>query len=205
MKIERIMMIRPGKRVPRMAFAQPIGLLYIISVLREKYPGRFQFELVEQAIYNLSTEDVRLRFREFSPDLVAFSAMSVDGNELMELSRMVKEEKPGCLAIVGGPYASSFNDWIASVDIVVQGEGESTFPELLDNLIADEPLDSVKGIAFKKNEQIVRTEPREFIENLDLIPFPAWDLIEFDKYSVELSMNYYCHSTPWAIMFTSRA
>ena len=46
---KRIMMIRPGQRFPRMGFAQPLGLLSLISMLRKHYPDQFEIDLVEMA------------------------------------------------------------------------------------------------------------------------------------------------------------
>jgi anaerobic magnesium-protoporphyrin IX monomethyl ester cyclase len=208
MKIKRIMLIKPGRRYSRMGFGQPLGLLYLISVLRQRYPGKYEIDYVEQALYDLTTEDIRKRFKAFNPDIVGFSAASMEAGETEEIARMVKSEKPECKTIMGGPHASVFYDWAlkdADIDLVVIGEGEETFPELLETLERDEPLDKVKGLAFMREGKLIETEPRPFIEEVDSIPFPAWDLIDFKRYSVQITMNGYCHSTPWAMIFTSRA
>jgi anaerobic magnesium-protoporphyrin IX monomethyl ester cyclase len=210
MKIERVMLIRPGVRFSRPGFAQPLGLLYLISLLRKQFPDKFEIDLVEQALYDLSFDQMRERIRNFDPDLVGFSAMSVEANEMAELARIVKELKPSCPTILGGPHASVFYDYVlkdTNIDYVVIGEGERTFLELLPRLENDEPLDDVKGLAFKRDGDgdMVVTPAREFIENLDSIPLPAWDLVDFQRYSVQISMNAFCHSTPWAIIFTTRA
>ena len=49
------------------------------------------------------------------------------------------------------------------------------------------------------------TAPRSPIADLDSLALPAWDLVDFKEYSKHCSMNAYLHSTPWAIIFTSRA
>jgi anaerobic magnesium-protoporphyrin IX monomethyl ester cyclase len=208
MKIDRIMMIRPGIRYSHSAFAQPLGFLYMISLLREHFPGRFEIDLVEQALYDLSFDQMRERIRNFDPDIVGFSAMSMEAKEMAELAKIVKELKPSCPTILGGPHASVFYDYVlkdTNIDYVVIGEGERTFLELLPRLENDEPLDDVKGIAFKQDGDMVVTPAREFIENLDSIPLPAWDMVDFKRYGRETSMNTFCHSTPWAILFTTRA
>lgn len=123
------------------------------------------------------------------------------------ISNIVKEINPKCITILGGPHASVFYDHAlenAKIDIAVIGEGENTFVELLNKLLQDQPIDDVKGIVFKKNNKIILTPYREPIENLDSIPFPAWDLVDFKKYSSVSSMNAYCAARPWAIIFTSR-
>jgi anaerobic magnesium-protoporphyrin IX monomethyl ester cyclase len=208
MKISRIMLIKPGRRYSRMGFGQPLGLLYLISVLRKRYPGKYEIDYVEQALNDLSTDDLRARFNKFNPDLVGFSAASMEAGEADEICKMIKKEKPECVTVLGGPHASVFYDWAlkdAAIDYVVIGEGEDTFPDLLETLERDGAMEKVKGIAFMRQGELVMTESRPYIEDLDSIPFPAWDLIDWKKYSVQITMNGYCHSTPWAMIFTTRA
>ena len=207
MEIQKIMLIKPGTRFPKRLFSQPLGLLYLVSVLRQQFPGQFKIELVDQALYNLNFEQMRERIKNFNPDLVGFSCLSVEDDEMSRLSRIVKELNPQCKTILGGPHASVFYDHIlekSQIDVVVIGEGEVTLPELIQNLQKDQPIDNVKGIAFKKNGKLVLTPAREPIEDLDNLPFPAWDMVDFKKYSRVTGMNVYCHSPPWAVVFTSR-
>ena len=208
MKIEKIMFIRPGQRYKEILLGPPMGILYLISVLRHRRPNSYQFELIEQALYGLSTEDILKRFRRFDPDLVGFSAVSMEAGEMEEIARLVKKEKPNCITVLGGPHASIFYDWAlknSDIDYVVIGEGEETFPELLEALEEDKPLDKVKGIAFMREGNLVLTEPRPFIENLDSIPFPAWDMVDFKRYSRVPTMTGWVLSHQWAFLFTTRA
>lgn len=207
MKINRIMLIKPGVRFPRQRFSQPLGLLYIISVLRQHFPGQFEIDLVEQALYNLSFEQIRERIKKFNPDLVGFSCLSVEANITYKIARIAKEINSKCITILGGPHAMFFYDYALkefSIDLVVIGEGETTFLELIQKLQKDEPIDNVKGIAFKKEDKIILTPPRELIENLDNLPFPAWDMINFKQYSKVPTMNVYYSAIPVAVIFTSR-
>jgi len=208
MAIKRIMLIKPGRRFTHMVTGQPLGLMMLISVLRKRYPGKYEIDFVEQALYDLTTEDVCKRFQKFNPDLVGFSALSMEAGETDDICKMIKREKPECVTVLGGPHASIFYDWAlkdGNIDYVVIGEGEETFPDLLETLEQGKPLDQVKGIAFMRNGELVMTEKRPYIESLDSLPLPAWDLIDFKTCSKQVTMNSYCHSTPWAMVFTTRA
>jgi len=208
MKILRIMLIRPGVRFSRMVFAQPLGLLYLVSVLRRDFPGEFEIELLEQALEDLDLDQMRARIQCFDPDLIGFSCLSVEADEMQRVARVAKEVKPGCLTVLGGPHATVFFDHALqdpNLDLVVLNEGEITFPELLRALREDRPLDEVTGIVFKREGRLVQTPPREHVPELDSIPLPAWDLIDFQRYAVQISMNAYSAAQPWAILFTSRA
>jgi len=201
------MLIKPGVRFQRQRFSQPLGLLYLISVLRQNFPGQFEIELIEQALYDLSFEQMRDRIKKFNPDLVGFSCLSMEADAVNKLSKIVKEIKPTCLTLLGGPHASVFYDKIlqeTAIDILIIGEGETTFIELIKKLIASKPIDDINGIAFKKENKIVITPPREPIEDLNNLPFPAWDMINFKQYSKVPGMNVYYKNIPWCAIFTSR-
>ena len=207
MKIEKIMLIKTGKRYGRIAFGQAMGILYLVSTLRTRYPGKYQFQIFRQALYEDSINYLRKRFQKFDPEMVGFSTVTMEAKQMEQIARMVKKEKPNCITVLGGPHASFFYKQALEtgvIDYVVIGEGEETFPELLETLERDEPVDKVKGIAFIRDGEVILTEPRPFIKDLDSIPFPAWDLVEFKKYAREPSMNGYSHSRPWSMLITTR-
>ena len=68
--------------------------------------------------------------------------------------------------------------------IVVVGEGEQTLVEVLDALLrGTRPIDTVAGICRRDGDgRLARTRPREIIRDLDALPFPAWDLVDVDRY-----------------------
>jgi anaerobic magnesium-protoporphyrin IX monomethyl ester cyclase len=66
---------------------------------------------------------------------------------------------------------------------VIIGEGEITVADLADRIVAARCLDDVPGIAYLDDTCAMRrTNPRPFIKSLDELPFPAWDLVEIDRY-----------------------
>jgi hypothetical protein len=66
-----------------------------------------------------------------------------------------------------------------NADVVVIGEGERTVLELCDR----KPLSSINGIAYIDNDNVFhKTKSRELIEDLDSIPFPAWEYFEMTHY-----------------------
>src|SRR5262245_16533824 len=91
----------------------------------------------------------------------------------------------GCRAIVSGSDASDHPEVYldAGADAVVVGEGEQTLTELLDALDAGRPLAGVPGLAFRDGSGALRrSAARPFVRELDALPFPAWDLVDVDRY-----------------------
>ena len=94
----------------------------------------------------------------------------------------IKEIKPEITIIVGGPDVSSVPEKtlekFPSIDVIVCGEGEETFRELIhywENIGYIEiniNMSSINGIAFRENNEIIITNKRPFIDELDIIPSP---------------------------------
>ncbi len=79
-----------------------------------------------------------------------------------------------------GPHVAVYsNETItySSIDAIIFGEPEFAFLS-----IAKKGFENTEGIWFKKDGQIIKNKPREFIENLNELPFPAWDLLPYTKY-----------------------
>jgi anaerobic magnesium-protoporphyrin IX monomethyl ester cyclase len=92
----------------------------------------------------------------------------------------------GCITIVGGSDATDHAaEYLrAGADYVLIGEGEETMGELLEVVLRrrSTPCDAILGLAFERDGQVVQTARRPDIKDLDALPFPAWDLVDIDKY-----------------------
>jgi radical SAM superfamily enzyme YgiQ (UPF0313 family) len=95
-------------------------------------------------------------------------------------------KKRGCTVVVAGSdatdHAEAYLD--AGADYVLIGEGEETLGEVMDVLLrdADTPLDSIQGLAYRRDGTLHIAPRRPDIKDLDALPFPAWDLVDIDKY-----------------------
>lgn len=93
----------------------------------------------------------------------------------------------GCLVIVNGSDATDhLEDYFAhGADFILLGEGEITLGELLGKLEQGDNRDyeTIRGLAWRQeNGDISRSPKREFIRELDRLPFPAWDLVDITRY-----------------------
>jgi len=68
------------------------------------------------------------------------------------------------------------------VDYVILGEGEMTLSDLLSTLTSGGERDDIQGIAYRKNTQTINAGKRPVMRDLDTLPLPAWDMINFDAY-----------------------
>ncbi len=101
----------------------------------------------------------------------------------------------GCTVIVAGADATDHSDLYLQhgAHFVLLGEGEETVLELLDRLTgkSERELASIVGLAFpvpESSESAIsavrnhRNLPRAVMSNLDALPFPAWDLVDIERY-----------------------
>ncbi|MER3457930.1 MAG: radical SAM protein [Chloroflexota bacterium] len=93
----------------------------------------------------------------------------------------------GCTVIVCGSDATDHLEryFAHGADFILIGEAEITLVELLDTLSGRSscPLQDILGLAYPgPNGEVIRTPARPFIKNLDVLPFPAWDLVDIPRY-----------------------
>lgn len=144
----------------------PLGLLYIGDALKQAGYGVRVFHVSENEIY-----DCFENIRGINPVFAGFSILMGRGlTAALRLSELIRH-RTGIPVVWGNVHASGIPEQClneSAVDIVVSGEGEETAVELADTLLKNGNLAEVKGIIFKDAQQnIIHTEPREYIEDLD--------------------------------------
>ena len=120
---------------------------------------------------------------EFQPQLFGVTAMTHEVHAAASACAIVKRVSPETWTVIGGPHTSALPERtleeFSSVDIAVVGEGEITMAELAEakaqRALASE-LDNILGVAFRDRDRIVHSGVRPWMEDLDSLPFPAWEL-----------------------------
>ncbi|MHA1369827.1 MAG: B12-binding domain-containing radical SAM protein [Promethearchaeota archaeon] len=188
----KILLIVPNLKLKRLPFYfmhyhQPLGLSYIAAVLREDgHTVRVADALAE----NMSDENVLSIIEEFHPDLIGITTNISNSYKACVIAAHIRLTFPKIPVVMGGPWATTEYEYILNkrfATYIVIGEGEITIKELCEKLqerAGSDELWKVKGIAFKDpSGRIIKTPRRPLIEDLDSIPFPAWDLFpSYRKY-----------------------
>lgn len=122
------------------------------------------------------------------PEIVGLSPVTAAMPGVERVASLVRHLCPETKIVMGNIHADIFYSEILSrglADIVVHGEGEITAVELCEELAKHQPdLQKVKGISFVRDNKVITTEMRPYIENLDDLPFPAWHLFPLEKYRI---------------------
>ncbi len=167
------------------AFWPPLGLLCLAAAVRRELP-RVRVEVLDAPGMQMGWRSLARKLAAESIDVLGIGEETVSAHEALRAARIVKQYHPDCVVVAGGPYFAyalepTFDD--GAVDVVVRGEGERTFVELLDHIHDREAWPSIRGLAFPDQDgQIVVTPSRALIDDLDTLPFPAYDLVDIARY-----------------------
>lgn len=167
----KIMLICPQGNIPSTTEGYPSGALLLIgSILHEKGHDVKIIQMVADQLDNAGVEE---SIRVFCPDIVGITMNTYQTRSAREVSQIVKRVSNDILVVVGGPHPTALKLEILrdfhDIDIVVYGEGEETFLDIVNG----KPLEEIAGICFGDTIN----PPREFIQDFDYIPLPNLDLI----------------------------
>ena len=172
----------------------PIGIMSIASYLREK---GYRVDVIDTLVINWINTDILNHIRKSKPKIIGISSITPIFHRACECAQAIKEEFSDTMVIIGGPHVTiepvEVLEENKCFDIGVCGEGEITTVEILELYIKHgyrygkfvkdhELLSQIEGIVFRENENIVVNKSRELISNLDILPFPARDLVPIEKY-----------------------
>lgn len=155
----------------------PLGLLMIGAVLKEI---KQEVEFIDIDAQNYSDIKLTETLRVLKPDLVCITCVTPTFSAAALVAKMVKENCRAKVAL-GGVHPTIAPEECfknSDIDFLVIGEGELTIKELIDYLEKDKKdLKEIKGLWSRRGKEVIKGEPRSLIENLDELPFPAWELI----------------------------
>jgi len=187
----------------------PLGALTLAAMLRRERPEDVEFKILDTGLERYSAPEAGRAIAEYAPDVVGISALSLEAVNLHRLAAEAKKINGNIKVVVGGPHATCFYDQVlgdANIDFAVVGEGEHVLIELLDALRdGSVPPHETPGLAQRSDGRIIFGGPRPYVEDLDSLPMPAWDLVDFKRYSPFYSMNTFTARSPHAPIFSSRA
>ncbi len=139
----------------------------ILKAYAEKYakPIKLKIKTKEYSIFSDNIEDIIKDINDEKHDVVGFSTYIWNFNIILKILKRIKAK-----IILGGPQVTGIEDELLQknpkIDIIVSGEGEVTFKELVEYFSGKGDIKSIKGLTTKK----IKTPAREPIRDLNTIP-----------------------------------
>ena len=204
-----ILLINPPIRVDRPPYNFPLGLGYIAAVLLKEAHNVNVIDM-DGRRYNQREFDAALGEYLDKVDAIGIGGLITTYKTQVSIVKTIRRMGYEGQIILGGGLATSEYEILfqnLDIDICVIGEGERTIRELAYHLENNLDLAGVKGIIYKKCGRITKNPPVELIDDLDSLPFPAWDLFPIQSY---LRTYYHGYLVPdqtdlnEMVMFTSR-
>ncbi len=184
----------------------PLGIAYVAAAVREAgYPYRVIDGTGEalDAIYpytdrtdflvqGLTFDEIAERIPA-ETDVIGLSCMfSTLWPITHRLAQTVRQRFPQALFVLGGEHGTAVPEYVlknSPFDVVVLGEGEETFIELVRAHYSRRPFRDVKGVAFRDGQGIVNTELSPRKRDIDSIKPPDWDSVPIEEYIARHQIN----------------
>jgi anaerobic magnesium-protoporphyrin IX monomethyl ester cyclase len=206
--IMNVLLIRPPdplQHVKLLSHTKPLNLAYIASYLLEK---KLNVKIIDYEIEPFKEQNLLSVLKEFNPAVVGFSCFTPTIKNGHKICRRIKNFNKNITTVVGGPHLSGLPartmEEFADFDFGVYGEGEITFHELCLRLNESSDIRNVKGILYRENGKIIQTPERQLIDDIDILPFPARNLIDYDSVQAGHSARGFSNEIRAAEVFTSR-
>ncbi len=184
---KKILLIKPNFRVNNADYhfihmvLSPLSLTYLASYLVDL---DVKLEILDTKVKNLNYKQIKKKIEKYKPDIVGISVIvSAAINICYDIAKMAKDINKNCIVVLGGRHPSILTEEtlkVNEVDIVVRGEGELTFRELI---IKGTP-DDIKGISYKSNGKIIHNPDRAVIKDLGNLRYPARQFTKNNKYKL---------------------
>ncbi|MEM3382767.1 MAG: radical SAM protein [Nitrososphaerales archaeon] len=160
----------------------PYGILQLAAFL-ESRNKEVEIEVLDCQAERIDWKRLERRIESFDPNIVACSGLSTCNTyTVAQTCSIVKKVRPDALTVVGGQHftvmAQESLKAYPEIDVIVRGEGEQTFLELINSLMEKTSFSKVNGISFRHDGNIINNPERPLIENLDDLPYPGYHFVK---------------------------
>ncbi len=182
----------------------PLGIAILAAITRDR---EYATKILDALALKMNIDQTVDYILNLKPDYLGLTSTTISIFSAAEIARRVKEKNKSMVIILGGPHITAVPKETMSrfpdFDIGVIGEAEVTLVELLKALDNHHSLKDVAGLIIRSENELVLTEARGFIDNLDSLPFPAWDMLpDLSRFYQPATDSLY--RSPASLLITSR-
>jgi anaerobic magnesium-protoporphyrin IX monomethyl ester cyclase len=164
----------------------PAWVAYLAGHL--KGAGYTDVHFIDAMTDDLDNDEVRRRLAALSPDVVGCTSITPSIYKAEEILKAAQDVCPDAIRVLGGVHATFMYKQVLSeapwVDVIVRGEGEEIFLELIraiDGGRWPSGRGAINGLAFRDGDRIVATQAAPTVKDLEAIK-PDWSLLDWSKY-----------------------
>ena len=164
----------------RTSVQPPLGLGYLAAVLQQ---GGHAVVILNPRDFTASPQTFVDSVRKHRPEIVGLSFLTPSLPAVRDWVRVLRVWNPEIAVVLGGPHVTALPEHTlryTGADYAVLGEGETVFRQLVGSLTQGS-VGTLSGVV-RREALSDKVERAPLIEDLDSIPFPAWDLIKPERY-----------------------
>ena len=168
-------------------FSLALGYLKAYALQDHLIRQNTDIEIIDFDAEGLNVQQVIYYLSQRKPNIVGFSCYCWNVEKVLDTARILKTIHPDIKIVLGGPevgpIGAKYLREHSFLDVVIKGEGEITFSELLEYYLGQAGIEEIAGITYRSNGQVIENPDRPPIENLSEIPSPYLEgiLIPRDK------------------------
>jgi anaerobic magnesium-protoporphyrin IX monomethyl ester cyclase len=160
----------------------PYGIIQLAAYL-EREVKDIEIEVLDCNAQQIDWEGLERKIESFNPNIVASSALATCNTYLIARTlETAKKVNPDILTVTGGQHftatAQESLETFPEIDVIVRGEGEQTFTELVKNVDKRSSFSRIKGISFRHKGKIIHNPDRPLIQNLEKLPYPGYHFVK---------------------------
>ena len=180
----KVLLINPPVRQRQGPQDIPVGLAMIASITKQE---GHQIAFLDLNANRVPLQVAANEIMIDDYDIIGIGGLSSQYKEIKQILPICRQIHPDALIVAGGGFVTYMPDKMLKlrpeIDIIAIGEAEETWADFLREGSQGD-FSKVKGIAFRDNNgKIIFTEPRPLIKDMDTLPYPAYELLDLDKYS----------------------
>ena len=181
----RVLFINPKIREEDDPKHVPYGIALLAAIANNE---GHQIQVFDANAWRLTSQELREALEADEWDVVAVGSITTAYGYIKEVAQAAEQYCPQAVLVAGGGFLTSMPRDIMrllpQLNIGVVGEAFVTFPEVLTKIDqGDKEWSDVKGIIWRDGQgRIHLNPPRPLIENLDTLPYPAWEMFPLDIY-----------------------
>jgi len=162
----------------------PVGLAYLAGAIQHEHSAA----ILDMLKTRKSDGEFCEYVRSGQFDVVGFQCYTQELQALAKFTTLVKSVSKNIVTIAGGPHPTllpgeTMEFLSATLDYVLRGEGDITFPQFLNCLNHElKDMEKVPGLVWRQADKVIENAPSEFVKDLNALPLPAWELIQPQTY-----------------------
>ena len=180
----KVLFINPVVREEDVPRHIPYGIALLASIAKN---CGHQVQIYDANAWRKSDNVLKQVCLADSWDVIAVGGLTTTYGYIKKTVKIAKQNSPNSFIIAGGGFITAMPneimEWLPMIDVGAIGESFVTFPEILEKIdCGDLDFSKTLGVIWRdKDGTPVLNEARPIINNLDTIPYPAWDMFPLEE------------------------